>query len=275
MAIHQSRRAVILAIIAFAYILLLPFHWPPQSDAAHYVYASQSLLAGSGWQLDPASYYWGTTVYAEWTPLQPLVLAVIQLSGVDAYTAARLLNAGCFALTAVLVWGTLPTGRKWLVLPLFTPFYTLVYQMVWSEPLFNLLVVIFLLLLTRDPLPLAALSIVAALIWLQRYTGMYVVGFGAVYILARYGARYALFFALLPTVCMGAWVLRNLDLVGLPFGMRPPPKVTWAQNIEWALATLAIWGGVIGVAWCINRAFSWLSSSAISYLSSLAQARAE
>lgn len=70
----------------------------------------------------------------------------------------------------------------------------------------------------------------------------------------------ALAFALLPTVCMAAWVIRNVDLMGLPFGLRPPPKFTWAENTVGAVATLIIWLTLIGAAWGIQRAFTLLSS---------------
>ncbi len=171
---------------AFLFILAHPFHWPPQSDAAHYVYASGSLLAGDGWQPDPASPYWDTDVYAEWPPLQSLALAAIRWLGFDAYTAARLLNAACYAAVVLLVWQTAP---KWCVLPLLTPVFTVNYQSALSEPLFILLVAVFLRLLVRDPLPLAKLAVIGALCWLQRYSGMFVFVFGVGYILLRPAQR--------------------------------------------------------------------------------------
>ena len=83
----------------------------------------------------------------------------------------------------LMLWHALPTGRKPLAFVLLTPLPISVYMSALSEPLFSVLVFAFVRLLTRRPLPLAALSIVAALAWLTRYAGMYVVAFGVLYIL--------------------------------------------------------------------------------------------
>lgn len=254
----------IITLAAALTLLILPLHWPPGGDAPHYIAASTALMNGQGWQLAPSETARANPHYTDWPPLYPMVLAVLRSIGLDAYTAARALNIACLAALMLMLWHALPAGRKALTFALLTPVPIWVYVLALSEPLFNVLVFAFLLLLTRKPLPLAALSIVAALAWLTRYVGMYAVAFGAVYILWQWGWRQALAFAVLPVVCMAGWVIRNVDLIGLPFGTRPPPEIAAAANIESALLTLVIFGLSMGVVWLISRLSNWFLSLATS-----------
>lgn len=244
----------LLFTLALTFILAQPFHWPPESDAANYVHASQSLLRGEGW-LNAPEHQSGRSAFVQWPPLYPVTLAGIRLIGVDLQTGIRLLNAACFALTATLLWGHLSRWRAPLVLALFMPFFVWNYRFAWSEPLFNLLVVIFFGLLFRRPLPLLALAIVATLAWLQRYSGVAFVVTGALYIVWQWGWRPALAFGLLPVVSMGGWLLRNLALVGAPMGERGTPNFSAEFNIASAIGHWLIWIGIIGLCF----AFDWIA----------------
>ncbi len=63
----------------------------------------------------------------------------------------------------------------------------------------------------------------------------------------------ALAFVSLPAVCLAGWFLRNWVVVGLPFGLRHPPRITWGESATAALATLVAWGLVVGVSLLVNR----------------------
>ncbi len=175
---------VILFAVAFAFLLALPFRWPPVSDAAHYVYASQSLLDGRGLRHDPAL-TGRDSIYTEWPPLQPMILAAIRLTGIDIQTGIRLLNATCYALVVVLIHRQLTRWRWALTATLFTPPFFVPFMAALSEPVFLLLLVVFFALLFREPLPLLALSMVAALMLMQRYSAVVPIAVGAVYIVLR------------------------------------------------------------------------------------------
>lgn len=179
---HKRLRALFIFLSAFAYLLAFSLHWPPAKDAAHYLYAAQSFCAGNGFLLDPASSQATTPYMVLWPPLQSITTAGLLALDLPPHTAIRLLNAACYALTVVLVNRSLARWRWPLTLALFTPAFFEPYLWAMSEPLFTLLLTAFLLLLLREPLPLAALSMVATALVMQRYSGVVVVAFGVLYI---------------------------------------------------------------------------------------------
>ncbi len=161
-------------------------------DSGSYISAGRSLLEGEG------LLRYNRVVYARWPPLYPLVLAALEVItaplSLDLLEAIRFLNALTYAAL------TFASGRLFLRLirsPLLALLATvtllfnwpLVLTSVhaWSEPLFNLLVVLFLLTLANyidqpQRRSLVWMALLATLATLQRYSGIVTITTGLVMI---------------------------------------------------------------------------------------------
>ncbi len=239
-------------------------------DSANYVAAARSLLAGQGY------HHFDGTVCTHWPPLLPTLLAIPGLAGVGPIVAARWLNAlafggivffaghlfaQCTASRATAVLGTLSV--------LLSASLLAISSMAWSEPVFTLLVVLFVLCLarfarTQNWTTLLALCALAALACLQRYAGITVIAAGAVAIAivvpaASLGQRLkrAVVFCLLSSLPLALWFLRNQLLARQPTGFH---HLDWRSIGEMVrplvgiLDLMAIWfsskipSGVAGAA---------------------------
>lgn len=195
-------------------------------DSAAYLSAAESVVAGRGYVKFDGE------LYAHLPPLYPTVLAAGAVLGLQPPTVARLVNAAVFGflVVATYVLVGLHVRSRWIVAGgvcavVLSPTLLTISTMVWTEPLFTLLLVLVAVGLRRDRLErgtggLVIATMCAALACLQRYAGLFVVA-GAVIVIVLDGERFprfaararrALVFALGALVPVGLWVARNVYL---------------------------------------------------------------
>jgi hypothetical protein len=215
-------------------------------DSSAYISSARSLLAGKGYLLPEGK------PCTRFPPLFPTLIALVAIPGEDALTAARVLNALAFGGTIFLsrrlflmctpsaafaVVGTLSVLLSGDLLD--------VSSMIWSEPVFVLLTVLFLLLMTRflrtrSTASLVLVSVVAAMAWLDRYAGVPVIVAGCILVaLGPSGVSllrrlsYVLCFGLISAGPMAVWLWRNLVVIGKTGA---PPWEPWSvQRLDRAV----------------------------------------
>jgi hypothetical protein len=230
-------------------------------DSVSYVSAARSFASGQGLQVfsgDPLT---------DWPPLYPLLLSVFGFFGIDAVPASR--------VVALLTHGALAyLGGRWLLdragsrrvawagvtALVMAPalFWTAVWA--WSEGLFMVLTL-------------------ACLPGLTRYSGIAVIGTGALYLLwtgrQRWGVALSrcLVFVGIASTPLVLWMLRNRALGEGIMGERSPGHWSLGFNVQrtaslvstwvvpaalygfWMLGAAVLMVGLLGVAaWLILRA---------------------
>lgn len=198
--------------------------------------------------------------YDRWPPLFPSLLALVGLTGVDPLLGARFLNAVVFGSMVFVSGWFLRANLRSRALALFgTCWITLsapllaVSVMAWTEPLFALLVVVFVACLVGflsrgGPLSFLLLSGVAALLPLQRYIGVVAIPTAVVLMLLSMNAFswrrrlmcIAAFVALSGTP-IAAWLVRNYALTSTFAGGRPPAPHGVIANAGTAIGALGSW----------------------------------
>ncbi len=228
-----SMRIVLAALSLIAIILVLaatPAGIATTSDSAMYVSAARSLSHGEGLLT-----CYGTP-FVRFPPLYPILLTIF---GIDPLTTARWLNALTFGLIVFasgLLFFRYTRSALWTILgaaSVLTSWALLlssIYLM--TEPLFTLLLIALVLyfpkfLSEKTLRSLLIVSALTALVWMQRYVGFSVVAAGCVAIvllmrstplIRRLG--YAAGFAILSTLPIGMWLIRNLLVSGSIAGGR-------------------------------------------------------
>ena len=262
-----SRYRLLLAVLAvagMALVLLRNATWGPglHWDSVNYISVARSLLAGEG------LIQFTGHLYNHWPPLYPLLLAAISLPGFDPHAVAGPLNAFLFGLT-ILVAGHWLRQRiasrllfLWACLAVtFALPLTSVASWALSEPAFILFVALALFFMDRflrDDQQRAALiwaGLFTALACLTRYIGLVVVMTLLPLVLLQPDARLSAkvkrgaVYALIAVIPISLWLLRNLLLVGAPFGRFRPPsdsdplrrflKAVLLELSEWVLPGLS------------------------------------
>jgi len=219
-------------------------------DSSAYISAARSLLSGQGY-LNPEG-----EPYTHWPPLFPTLLAVAGLPGIDALVAARLLNAlafGAIIFVSGLLFLRSTTSKAFALVGILAVAASApvldVSVMAWSEPVFVLLTVLFILSVarfwrTRSLASLVLVSLIAALACLQRYVGVTVILAGCLLIgLGTFGAtlaqrlRYVACFCLISAGPIAAWFVRNRVQTGRTAGAHQL-DLTAAQGIDQALTAV-------------------------------------
>lgn len=224
-------------------------------DSAGYLCAARNLLAGRGYHTLCDS------PYTSWPPLFPTALAALGLVGLDPADGARLLNAvamGGIVFVSGLFFRRCRISRPLALMGvgsivLSFPLLGLA-SMAWTEPLFVLLIAWFVLPMstyrqTRRMTPLWAAAVLAALCSLQRYTGVALIGAGAVLIVwpgANVGLgrriRHLAWFVVIASVPLGLWMARNHRLTSMLTGhVRQPSVYTLRENLITAADTATQW----------------------------------
>jgi hypothetical protein len=224
--------------------------WP---DCVAYVSTARNLLSGRG--------YW---MYAErpfvhFPPLFPTLLALLGLTGLDPFDAARYVNAIAFGLIVFLsgLYLLRCIRSKTLVVLgslaiLFSTPLIHVSTQVLSEPLFIVLVLLSMLevskfLSTGKSPPFFLAATFAALAFLTRYLGLTVVLTALVLLLIKRNIAFAdritkgialILICILPMI---AWLLRNYGVSSTLAGERPPSSYTLGQHIYFTLDTVISW----------------------------------
>lgn len=210
-------------------------------DSISYIAAARSLSHGNGYLNFDGS------PFTLWPPLFPTILAVAVAAGIDVLQFARFFNAAIFGM-AIFSFGRIASsviaGRALRRITVATaalsfPFVKM-FVMTWSEPLFILLVLIFLhrlarmratQTLSRRSVTMAAT--VTACACLQRYLGVALVICGAVSLLCSSWAKWkdrllsVGIFCVLSLLPVAIWVLRNYVLVRSATG----PRVTSSTSV--------------------------------------------
>lgn len=196
------------SLLAFTLVLMLtPNGLQVSPDSDSYLQASRAVGVTGGVPLD----------YSWWPPLYPLLLSPFT----DPVNAARWLNAICYALTVALTLTALPpsisASARVLIgaaLLLATPLHY-IHQWVWSEPLYLTLVAAWFALSLRVQSWSRAtlLGLVAALLALQRYTGVLFIPLGGLLLLLhRSSWKRIAAYLVIAAVPIGLWLLRNIAL---------------------------------------------------------------
>ncbi|MFO7898048.1 MAG: hypothetical protein R6V58_03185 [Planctomycetota bacterium] len=221
-------------------------------DSTNYVAAARHFRAGEGFR------GYDGTPFVKWPPLLPMALAAFGLAGSNIIWVGGVLNAVAYGAivfvsgrmlyrysrgSAPVILGTLCVTFS---LPLFR-----VCTMLWSEPLFILLVLLSLWQLNRfchqpssGRLVRSALLVSAAT--LTRYTGVTIGATGCVLILfllrvpLRKRLSACLLFGAIAAVPPAIWLGRNWFVTGTLAGKRAPSAVTLMQNVSRSGKELAI-----------------------------------
>ncbi|KPJ66832.1 MAG: hypothetical protein AMJ43_06655 [Coxiella sp. DG_40] len=192
------------------------------SDALHYISTAENLAKGNGY------YSYNGKPYTHWPPLFPSLLAILRLFKFEPLDGAKIINAISFALV-IFCSGLIFAKRikspliiiigSASVLISATMLRISVYA--WTEPLFALLVILFMFSIVRflksyHLKSLVLASVYAALGFLQRYVGLAIVIAGLFSILLltpqakwRQKLNYATIFGAISCIPLGLWFLRN------------------------------------------------------------------
>ena len=197
-------------------------------DSGHYLSLARNLAAGDGFVI------WNGAPSAD-APVFPLLMAAGELIGIDAVAAARYVNAAAFGLTVFAVAAWLKRRVRAPLLAVWAgcvcalmPALIYAAASVWTEIIFILFTVVCLALLDRflsggkaPALLLAAAAASAAC--LTRYIGVTLILAGALILLLRNDTgmrtriRDTALWSAASLAPMGAWMVRNLQVIGSPF----------------------------------------------------------
>jgi len=224
-------------------------------DSTAYISAARGVLAGQGLRCHDGS------LYTAWPPLFPVLLAIPGLVGIDAATAARFLNAfalgGIIFASGVFFSRCLRSNALILIalssVTLCAPLVG-ISSMAWTEPVFTLLVILFVLQIARflrngRTWSLMAPSILGSLCLMQRYTGVTVVIAGVVLLLSWQPGpgvlarlRHVAVFVAISCTPLALWMARNYRLTNALTGQARQRSVysIWT-NIGVAADTATRW----------------------------------
>ncbi|MFD2147160.1 hypothetical protein [Mucilaginibacter antarcticus] len=193
----------------------------------------------------------------------PFFLAVVQfISGVDPFAAGSIINMALFA-SVILVSGYIlerylvkPRIYKWLILiaVVLSPALLQIYSLLWSETLFILEVMIFLLAYQRynqrqSTGRLVVITIIAAIACITRYAGITLIGAGGLLLILdnrliiRYKIKHLLVFGFGSVSLLIANLIVNSINTGLSTGKRLPSITSLTENLHYAGVMFCHWLG--------------------------------
>ncbi|HHW30959.1 MAG TPA: hypothetical protein GXX20_04685 [Clostridiaceae bacterium] len=223
------------------------------TDSVAYIYSAKSLLAGEGYV-----YFGYQSAFIQWPPLYPSLLALFIALGIEGWSAALYINAVIFSGVIFLtgLW-LLKNSRSHVIaflgslsvlfsIPVFH-----VSKYVWSEPLFILLILLFIIhigeyLKNQKVLDFYLAAIFSSLAFLTRYSGVIVVLAGCAVLLLKRNKWFdkikdIIVFGLISGLPWLLWVVRNYMVSSTLMGARTPSNYTLRQNISFALKTISSW----------------------------------
>lgn len=255
---HSARTQVTLVILSLIGIVLVLISTSRYGvglspDSVRYISAARSLLLGNGYLS-----YDGSPLVVH-PPFFSTVLAIFGLIGIEPLDGARFVNAFVFGLIvftsgqlfrmaikskALIILGTVSILLSYPLLRIST--------YAWSEPLFVLLAILFIIYLQRFLnirafVTLFSLSILAALSCLQRYMGVTIIltGFALIIFLPKAHLKerlkYAIVFGVMSITPFVIWILRNYMLTSMFTGVRLPSQRTLLYNTFSTLRCLTTW----------------------------------
>ncbi len=224
------------------------------SDALNYISTARHLVQGKGY------YSFDEKPYTHWPPLYPSLIALLNLAGLEPLDAARTINAVSFALVVICSGAVFAKRIKSPLLILLGSAAVLISATMlrvsvyaWTEPLFALLVILFMLTMTKflkdgrlKFLLLAAVC--AALAALQRYVGIAVIMAGAamIFLLSHKTGwlnklKYSAVFGTISCVPLGLWLLRNKLVASTAADYSLWLDTTFLKEITETLDSLTPW----------------------------------
>ncbi|MBN2464756.1 hypothetical protein JXD38_03915 [candidate division WOR-3 bacterium] len=267
-ALENSRRlwriaVIMLALVAAGQVLLSTAKYGAglSSDSVAYYDIARSLMSGKGYV-----FHSGEPLVC-WPPLYPTLLALVgSATGLDPGAFAHIVNAVLFAfvicLSACLFWpafrqdpayGLLGVLAVLLSLPL-----SVVYAMAWSECLFIVLVLFYLVHAQRywksgSMWSLTLMLLSTALACLTRYIGVTLVLAGALtvmlasglYLRVRLARTFA--FVVVSLLPLGLWLVHNYQKAGTLSGNRFHPGFDLVPNAILAAMTILLWYEPVGM----------------------------
>lgn len=222
-------------------------------DSVGYISAARSIINGDGFKIYDGSYY------VIWPPLFPFLLAALGVFCLDPADVARYLNAGIFGIIIFLSGSQLNKnvhnkGLVFLGTAMFSisPVLIGISVYAWSEPLFLLLILLWLNQLQKFlNKPSKKLLIITAsyagLAMLTRYIGVVTIGLSALLILMRSNAKWLdkiyqfLLFFLLAYLPSFLWEIRTYFILGTFNSPRSPSSKNFFEAGVEATNTFIYW----------------------------------
>lgn len=234
----------VLAAVAFMAVLVSTASGPGLSpDSTGYISVGLNLAKGEGF------INWAGETLTIWPPGLPVVIALGELVGVGPYWTLRLVNAATIAaivaLSATLLYRNVRNRQLAVGATVFVAVSVAllgVAKWAWTEPLFILVTLLFIMSLEqalRAPQKLRWLVAAAALAWaafLLRYAGISLIAAGTLTVLVgqwparpSLAIRNTLVFGAIASLVPVAWMLRNRSIDGTLMGPRVPSIDTPVQ----------------------------------------------
>jgi hypothetical protein len=234
-----------MSVSAFALVYLCTNRYgvAVSSDSAHYLSAARNLLVGKGYVAYDGS------LFLHWPPLFPTLLALLGLFGLEPLDGARLLNGLSFAFIILASYRLFQKHIRTKGLVVFGCLLVLLSLPVlgvcifaWSEPVFMLLVIMFIhglpeLLEEQKTGRFYCVSVLAALAFLQRYVGIALVAAGitSIILFTRKDSlvgrcKQAAAFGLIAAAPVAIWIIRNVILSGAIH--EPPSLGRWSPSMH-------------------------------------------
>ncbi len=245
-----------LSFISSGLVLIATSRYGPgiSPDSAVYISAANNLMSGDEYLT------WSMSPLVSHPPLFPTILAVLGSMGIDVLTAARFFNAivlGMIVFASGILFRRAVRSEILSVLGAVTVSIAFpllrVSVMVWTEPLFILLAILFILcldeFLRKKKLPvLAILSVITTFSLMQRYIGITLVATGFISIVFLTPKepflrklKYGVGFCVMPITVFLIWTARNYILAQTFWGHRFPSQYTFTQNIWYSFNVLTSW----------------------------------
>jgi hypothetical protein len=222
-------------------------------DSVAYLYAAKTLLNGRGLE-----YFGYGTPFVQWPPLFPSLIAAVGFPGIDMIQAVRWINSMAFGFIVLFssLW-LLKNVKNYLLVLLGTTTTLLsipllqVSRYAWSEPVFILFILLFLIALhkyfTRNQYKFLIISAVfASMACMTRYLGVIAAFTGVMLLLIQSGKLRSrlsniLLFGAISGLPMVVWFLRNYMVFSTITGSRTASQIPLMYNAALAISTLVSW----------------------------------
>lgn len=222
-------------------------------DSANYIAAARSLLAGKGFLR------FNNVICDSWPPLYSTLLATLKLAGIDYFISGRYISAVSLGLIVFMsgLWllknsGFFSIAVLGSICILFAKPLFNISCMIWSEPLFVVLVMAFFFIL---PFALEKptikwgllLALVTAATALTRYVGVVLIPIGAFLLVVNRKqlfwkrATFVTFWTIGSALPLTLWLLRNWLITGNLAGKRLPSDTGFFENVSFAGEVVASW----------------------------------
>ncbi len=255
-SILRKHRVISLAAAVAAMILVIfmtsKFGIGVSPDSACYFSIAENVVAGNGYaiyDLQPA---------VAWPPLYPTTLATAGLFDIEYSPWARILNVllagGIVLLTSLWLLNNFGLSLLSLIGILGTLLSSTLLKaasFAWTEPMFNLLVLFFLLVAIRagqkpERKDILLLSMLAALATMTRYIGITLIGFYFLWLWlsglsAKIKLKYSFIFGGLSLAPLVIWLIRNYSMTSTLSGFRASSDVPVLKNVLYTLDTFSSW----------------------------------